>query len=102
MKFDLLTHRAVDLQYLYVFDYETYRLSDRLPRYDSSADYYFSMVVEKLTSQANTHTFDPTDQVIIMSFLKKFKLQCNVDCVYEGASLSAVPSFVADSVGCFL
>ena len=75
-------------------DFRTYRLENKNARYVQKDRSNLRRMRKDLTVQMRAHTFDGSQPIGILNFLKEFQDACNVNGIHEGAARWLFREFV--------
>jgi len=68
-------------------NYQTYRLTNRSKRYNSSVSKRISKMQKGMNVQLQSQKFDGTDPVTVINFLDAFQTACDTNGIHEGAAM---------------
>lgn len=83
----------VKILYCRELDYRTYRLKEKLKKFDSKVSRQISRMARRMEVQLKSHMFEPTDHITILSFLPTFQ-ECDENLIQEGAAMWLFQYFV--------
>lgn len=90
--------QTVKKHYASAIDYQTYRLTNRSPRYDYTVLSYFAKLVKKFKSQLKAHFFDPEYRISIIGFLRTIELPCDTNKTHDGPAMWVLLQFVKENI----
>lgn len=83
----LMAIRPVSYRFKVAVEYQTYLLGNIFLTYDRTVLKNVGEMAKRMTNQIKSYIVDPFDPILILGFLKNFKLAYDTNSIHEGATV---------------